>query len=189
MYLYQPCLVTMALYAWAFEPTNNKDRWARIMCPLVVLAVSKWELFCGYFRLYPAALLLTAALFVGRVRTCAWAEVLTSSLLGGLFCWKASDAWPLSPGLMLMNAALLSATVVFLCRKREDRLMAISMGSLIFELFFCLREYLLFSFCVVRIGSRDALSLAATTLCLYFVFERGYAYVIGRKKGRVSMGN
>ena len=167
MYLYQPCLLTLALYVWAWE----KDRRFRILLPLVILLASEWELILGRIWLYPAAMLLPV-MFLTKRPSVAWAEVLTSSILGGLLCWKAADRWPLLPGRMLLCAALLIIPALFLCRGREARLLACALGSLLYELFFCLREYVLFSFCTIRLGSREELSLGTAAVCLYLATEQ-----------------
>lgn len=189
MYLYQPCLLAMSLYAWAFERTEMPKRRLRILCPLAILAISEWEVTFTKVGLYPAGLLLVL-FFIGlQLRSVCWAEVLTASLLGGLLSWKAADAWPLLPGSPLLCASLLLAPIILLCRSREDRLAACALGSLFFELFFCLREYMLFSFFVGRLGSRDALSLASSAICLYHVFEQVCHGVHRRIKDAISIGN
>ncbi len=186
MYLYQPCLLTMALYAWAFDRTKTKRRRLFVLLPLAILAVSEWELVYARVWLYPSALLLPLLFLWGRVRIVNWAEVLTASLLGGLVCWKTADTWPLFTGLTLVCAILLLIPVMFLCRDREDRLLACCLGSLFFELFFCLREYLLFSFCVIRLYSRDALSLGTAAICLYFLLEQAHDSVLVKLRHALS---
>lgn len=176
----------MALYAWAFEDASKK-RWLRTLSPLALLFLSEWEPSYARFNLYPAALLLPALYGMGRARTVAWAEVLTASILGGLICWKAEDAWPLMPGLTLLTSATLLIPVMILCRQRADRLLACAVGSLFFELFACLREYMLFSFCVVRLGSRASLSLAAAALCLYALGELVFGAIHRRKSIAIPM--
>ena len=185
MYLYQPCLLTLSLHAWAF----GRESRLRILLPLAVLAVSEWELLYTQIWLYPAAMLLPLPFLLGRARAVAWAEVWTASLLGGAVSWKAADLWPLLPGSTLLCAALLLVPAIFLCRSREDKLLACALGSLFFELFFCLREYILFSFCVIRLGSREALSLGAAALCLYHALEQARRVVRIREKRAVSMRN
>ena len=188
MYLYQPCLLILALYAWAFEPVEREGRRLRALFPLALLAVSELELTFARIMIYPAALLLPVLFLLKRDRTVAWAEVLTASLLGGFLCWKAADSWPLFPGLTFLCGILLLAATVLLCRQRGDRLLACAIGGLFFELFFCLREYTLFSFCVIRMGSRDGLSLAASTHCLYAVLEQ-LCHALPKRKRAVSIVN
>ena len=182
MYLYQPCLLTLALYAWAFDGTP-KGRRLRIWAPVGLLFLSEWALCYERVEIYPAALLLPALYGAGRARTVSWAEVLTAAILGGLICWKVGDAWPLMPALTLLCSSLLLIPVMTVCRAREDRLLACALGSLLFELFACLREYMLFSFCVVRLGSREALSLGAAALCLYALSEQ-VIRALNRRKSR-----
>ena len=189
MYLYQPCLLTMALYGWAFDPAERRRRWIMILFPLVVLLVSEWEVTFSSYKLYPASLLLPVCFLMVRSRDVAWAEVLASSLLGGLVCWKAADAWPLLPGSAVLCAVLLLIPVTLLCRDRDDRLLAVTFGSLFFELFFCLHEYMLFSFCALRFGSKDALSLGSMALCIYFVLEQLRLLLLSKKKDAVSIRN
>ncbi len=189
MYLYQPCLLTMVLYAWGFAQTDGKRRWLRVSAPLVVLALSEWELFYTQIWFYPAAMLLPLIYLFGRIRTLAWAEVLTASVLGGLLCWKAADRWPLFLGLPLLCAALLLIPIMLLCQKRDDRFLACALGGLLFELFFCLREHMLFSFCVVRLGSREGLSLSASSICLCAIWEQAHLAVSAGRKPAVPIGN
>ena len=134
MYLFQPCLLTIALYAWAFDGSHGKGRWLRVLAPVVVLCISEWELSFTHVYVYPAALLLSAIFLLGDRGAIAWAEVLIGALLGGLLCWKVTDACPLMPVLPLLCAALLLVPIVPLCRKREYRLLACCLGGLFFEL-------------------------------------------------------
>ena len=106
MYLYQPCLLTMALYAWAFDTTERKDHYYRLLLPLVVLAVSEWELTYTRLWLYPAALLLPVLFLWRKSHTIAWDEVLTVALFGGLFVAFAREmlcAWSSAPALDLFS--------------------------------------------------------------------------------------
>lgn len=188
MYLYQPCLLTMALHAWSFEQTEGKVRWLRILFPLGVLAISEWELTFTGISIYPSAVLLPVLFLLGRCRAVAWPEVLAAALLGGLLCWKTADAWPLLPGLMVLCGALLMISILLLCCEWEDRRLACALGGLVFELFFCLREYMLFSFCVLRFGSRQSLELSTTAICVYAVFETLRLAVGHKGKGAASAG-
>ncbi len=179
----------MALYAWAFEPANGTPRWCRILFPVTVLTVSEWELTFRQIGLYPAALLLPILFLLNRFRAVAWPDVLTGALLGGLLSWKAADLWPLFSGSALLCAILVLVPAILLCGNRDDRLLACVLGSLAFELFFCLREYMLFSFCVVRLGSRDALDLSTAALCLYVVLDTLLHALHLKGKSIVSVGN
>lgn len=179
----------MALYAWGFDGKRGAGRWLRALAPLVILAISEWELTFDPVSLYPAALLLPLLCLPGRVRTVPWAEALTASFLGGLVCWKAADAWPLLPGLGLLCAVLLLIPILPLCRSREDRLLACALSGLLFELFFCLREYMLFSYCLIRLGSRDSLSLSAASVCLYILLDEALAMLRRGRKSALPMGN
>lgn len=179
----------MALYAWAFDDSCRRRRYICILVPLVFLAMSEWELSFTQLYLYPAALLLPMLCFVGKNRTVAWEEVLTAAIIGGLVCWKIADKWPLFWGTRPLCAILLLIPTLILCRERGDRFLACAFGSLIFELFACLREYMLFSFCVLRLGSREALSLGASSICLYAAFEQIVLAVRPRRKPAVPIGN
>ncbi len=172
MYLYQPCLLTLSLYAWACD-----RRRLRIWFVLLVLAISGWEMTHTRIWLYPAALLLPLVFVFHRP---VWSEVLTAAVLGGLVSWKAADIWPLSPLLMPL-CSLLIMTSGFLCRSREDRLLAFCLCGLFYEMFFCLREYVLFSFCVIRLGSRSSLCLSTAVLCIYLILEEMIGTVRNRK--------
>lgn len=185
MYLYQPCLLTLSLYAWAFD--NERGRWLRIGTPLFLLFLSEWALSYARIEIYSAALLLPVMYGMGRVRCIAWAEALTASLLGGLICWKVWDAWPLFGGIQLLCGVILLIPALLLCRSREDRLLACTLGSLLFEMFVCLREYMLFSYCVVRLGSKASLSLGAASLCLYALGEQAFDAYVRRKDIPVSL--
>ncbi len=189
MYLYQPCLLTMTLYAWGFETFGRRSRYLHMAFPLLLLAVSGWELSFTRLEVYPAALLLPFAYCLGRVRSVSRAEVLTSSFIGGLICWKIGDRWPLFWGTYPLCSASLLILAAFFCSDREDRFLACAIGSLLFELFFCLREYMLFSFCVVRLGSREALSLSASSICLYTVLEELFGAVHACRKHTIPIGN
>ena len=182
MYLYQPCLLTMALYAWAFDRGTEERRWLRVLTPLAILALSEWELTFAGARMYPSAWLLTLSFLLEKGRSISWAEVLTASLLGGLICWKAADAWPLLWGILPLCGALLLGPILLLCKGREDRLFACALGGMVFELCFCLREYMLFSYCVIRLGSRDGLSLGTVGICVYEVAEQVRWGVLSRIK-------
>ena len=177
----------MALYGWAFREAEGNRRGRNIVLPLVVLLASGWEVSFSAIRLYPASLLLPLSYLMGKGRSVPWAEVLVSSLLGGLVCWKVADAWPLLPGSAALCAILLLCPIAALCRCREDRLLALTLGSLFFELFFCLREYMLFSFCVLRLGSRDSLTLGALAICFYFIFELTRLLLLSKGKGAISI--
>ena len=172
MYLYQPCLLTLTLYAWAFDRSEGKSRLLLIAAPLLLLLASEWELTFSRIYLYPGALLFPAVFLFDAKRSIVWAEVLTAALLAGLISWKASDAWPLLPGRIFLCAVLLLIPIMLLCRGKEDRLFACSLAGLLYELFFCLKEYMLFSFCIMRLGSRESLSLSTAALCLYGLVEQ-----------------
>lgn len=178
--------MTLALYAWAFDGTPTGRR-LRIWAPVGLLFLSEWALCYERVEIYPAALLLPARYGAGRARTVSWAEVLTAAILGGLICWKVGDAWPLMPALKLLCSVLLLIPALIVCRKRADRLLACALGSLLLELCACLREYMLFSFCVVRLGSREALSLAAAALCLYALGELVFGAIHRRKSIAIPM--
>ena len=189
MYLYQPCLLAMALYHWAFDESKGKQHASHLLFPLVILVLSELELTFQDVWVYPASLLLPMGfLFDSRGSVC-WEETLTASLIGGLLCWKAADHLPLFPGIILLGGALLLLSVMLLCRKEKDRLSACAIGSLFFELFFCLKEYMLFSYCVLRLGSRDALSLGTVALCLYGLTERIRCFARARRKHAISISN
>ena len=82
MYLYQPCLLTLSLYAWAFDERKG-HRWLRILFPLVILAVSGWDLSFSRLRIYPAALLLIGPFLLRKPSAVAWEEVLTAATAAG----------------------------------------------------------------------------------------------------------
>lgn len=174
----------MALYAWAFDERASK---AKILFPLLVLAASNREFSYTNIALFPAALLLPFLFLLGRIREIHWTEVLAAALLGGLLSWKAADAWPLLTGLTGLCAALLLLPGALLCREREDRLLVCALGGIIFELFFCLRESLLFSYCVLRLGSRAGLDLSAASICLWYVLEQVRGPVFHREERSLSM--
>lgn len=187
LYLYQPCLLTLFLYAWAFEETRSRRHWLRILFPLAVLLLSGWELQFTRISIYPAAMLLPVRYAVRKVPAAAWTEVLCAAILGGLLCWKAADAWPLLPGLGVLCGALMMIPVCLLCRGREDRFLACALGGLCFELFFCIKEYLLFSYAIVRLGSREGLSVASAALCCLGLLEQGRQTLISMRKRSFSM--
>ena len=187
MYLYQPCLLTLSLYGWAFGNHYGIKRLYHILFPLVIFCVSEWELTYTHIGLYPASLVLLGLLPLRRIRSVVWIEVFAASLLGGFLCWKIVDAWPLLPGLQLFCALLASIPAITLCRSREDRVLACVLGSLCFELFFCLREYILFSFCVMRLGSREALCVGAASICMSNLFEQMTFYLYNEKKRPISV--
>ena len=189
MYLYQPCLLTMALFHWAFDERKGKQHVFLFLFPLTILVLSELELPFPDLLIYPSALLLPMGLLLDSRGSVCWEETLTASLIGGLLCWKAADHLPLFPGIILLGGALLLLPVVLLCREEKDRLLSCALGSLFFELFFCLKEYLLFSYCVVRLGSRDALSLGTVALCLYVLTERIRCFARARRKHAISISN
>lgn len=178
----------MALYAWASDHIPRKPKYVRIVFPLVILVLSDWSISFSCVSIYPAALLMMLYHLRG-IRNAAWVELLTASLLGGLLCWKVTDAWPLLPGSMLLCATLLLFPVTIICRNGKDRFLAFALSGLFFELFFCLREYLLFSYCMVRLGSRDALSLDTAALCLYGFLSRVFQYKTRKRDPAVSILN
>lgn len=186
MYLYQPCLLTLSLYAWAFDEQTGWRRWLSILFPLIILLLSEWELAYATITIYPAALLLPIVFVIRKAQRAALAETLCACILGGLVSWMSADAWPLLPGLTILCAALLLSPVLLLCRNREDRRLACAFGGLVFELFFCLKEYLLFSYAVVRLGSREGLSVTAAGLCFLCLLERVQQMATSLKKRRLS---
>ncbi len=188
MYLYQPCLLAMALYHWAFDERKGKQHASHLLFSLVILVLSELEVTFQNVRVYPAVLLLIVYL-IRKPLLIRWEETLTASLIGGLLCWKAADLWPLFPGIIPLCGALLLLPVMLLCREEKDRLLSCALGSLFFELFFCLKEYLLFSYCVVRLGSRDALNLGTVALCLYVLTERIRCFARARRKHAISISN
>lgn len=188
MYLYQPCLLSMVLSAWAFDLSPKKWHMLMIWLPLLILAISEIEVSCARISLYPSALLLPVFSFT-RIRHADWAGISAAALLGGFLCWKIVDLWPLLSVRLLISASIMSFTVWILCRSKEDRNLACAMGGVFFELFFCLREYTLFSFCVIRLGSRDALSLVTASLCLRFLVNQLRLVLFSKRKHAVSIGN
>ncbi len=188
MYLYQPCLLAMALYHWAFDERKGKQHASHLLFSLVILVLSELEVTFQNVRVYPAVLLLIVYL-IRKPLLIRWEETLTASLIGGLLCWKAADLWPLFPGIIPLCGALLLLPVVLLCREGKDGLLSCTLGSLFFELFFCLKEYMLFSYCVLRLGSRDSLSLGAAALCLYGLTERIRYFARARRKHAISISN
>ena len=189
MYLYQPCLLAMALYHWAFDERKGEQHVFRLLFPLVILSLSELEVTFQNVRVYPAVLLLPVGLLFNSRGFVCWEETLTASLIGGLLCWKAADLWPLFPGIIPLCGALLLLPVVLLCREGKDGLLSCALGSLFFELFFCLKEYMLFSYCVLRLGSRDALSLGTVALCLYGLTERIRCFARTMRKHAISISN
>ena len=179
----------MALYHWAFDERKGKQHASHLLFPLVILVLSELELPFQDFQIYPSALLLPIGLLIDSRGSVCWEETLTASLIGGLLCWKAADLWPLFPGIIPLCGALLLLPVVLLCREGKDGLLSCALGSLFFELFFCLKEYLLFSYCVLRLGSRDALSLGTVALCLYVLTERIQCFARARRKHAIPIGN
>ncbi len=178
----------MALYAWAFEETDRKQRWLHGLFPIGLLAISEWEPACETVALYPAALLLPAMFARRPLRETAWAQVVWAALLGGFVSWKTADVWPLLPGSTLLCAALLLIPSLLLCRSGSDRFLACALGGLFSELFLCLREYTLFSFCVIRLGSRESLSLGTAAWCLCVPLQALLSR-FAKKKKAFSIGN
>ena len=187
MYLYQPCLLTLSLYAWAFDEQTGWRRWLSILFPLIILLLSEWELAYATITIYPAALLLPIVFVIRKAQRAALAETLCACILGGLVSWMSADAWPLLPGLGVLCGALMMIPVCLLCRGREDRFLACALGGLCFELFFCIKEYLLFSYAIVRLGSREGLSVASAALCCLGLLEQGRQTLISMRKRSFSM--
>lgn len=186
MYLYQPCLMTLALYEWACNASDTKKHRMNAFLYIFLLTVSELELTFTHVELYPASLLFPFLFVFGRDNPVAWPEVLTAGLLGGMICWKVADIWPLYGGLLFLCAMMLLISAQLICRNREDRLLSCAMGGLVFELFFCIREHMLFSFCVIRLGSRNGLSVTALTLCLYTLLEELSRLLLPKKSYDVS---
>ena len=88
---------------------------------------------------------------------------------------------------MLLCGMLLPIPACLLCRGEAETLLSICLGSLCFELFFCLREYMLFAFCVVRLGSREGLSVGALSLLLYQLCASIYSALSRCRKDALSM--
>ena len=189
MYLYQPCLLAMALHIWACENVNGKQHILRGLFPLAILAVSEIELSFHDVQIYPAALLLPLYFLLRSHRSIVWEEVLTAVLLGGFVCWRISDAWPLFEGIIPLCGLLFLIPVKLFCRDRENRFFACALISLVYEWFFCLKEYMLFSYCVIRIGSRDSLSLGAASICIYGLSEQIWKYACTKRKQAISISN
>ena len=190
MYLYQPCLLAMALYAWACEEnTCGKQRILRGLFPLAILAVSEIELSFRSIQFYPAALLLPLYFLLRSHRSIVWEEVLTAVLLGGFVCWRITDAWPLFGGIIPLCGLLFLIPVKLFCRDRENRFFACALISLVYEWFCCLKEYMLFSYCIIRIGSRDSLSLVTASICIYGLSEQIWKYACTKRKQAISISN
>ncbi len=179
----------MALFAWAGGNGGKKQIIQRILFPLAILSVSEIELSYQNIRVYPAALLLSIGYLIRSHHSIAWEEVTTAALIGAFICWKTADAWPLLPGILLLCGALLLVPIALLCHDREERFFAIALGTLFYEWFFCLKEYMLFSFCVVRIGSKDSLSLGTAAMCLYGLIEPIWQFAFAGRKHAISISN
>jgi len=185
LYLFQPCLLSLALFVWAFGDRERDLSRRMILVSLLSLSLSEVEMEGTGLSVYPAGLVLLVPFLSDVHRRGSWPEVLIAAFFGGLLCWRVADAIPLQPGLLLLCAMLLSAPVCLICRERAEAQLALGLGSLFFELFFCLREYMLFSFCVIRLGSREGLSLASLSMLLFELCSQAYSLLFRRQRGAV----
>ena len=189
MYLYQPCLLSLSLYAWAFCEAPNGRRRMLTLFPLFLLLVSEAEWTGAYLQLYPAGLLLPGLFLERKRKPIDWPGVLSAAILSGLLGWKLGDAFPLSPLVTPLGALLMLGPIAFLCRQERDRRLAICLAGLAYELFFCLREYVLFSYCLIRLGSRAGLSLSAAALCAYNALSLCANRLAAREKHGMTIRN
>ncbi|MBQ7277987.1 MAG: hypothetical protein IJR17_02115 [Clostridia bacterium] len=164
MYLYQPCLIALALYLWA-EGDSRRERLGGLL-PLGVLIISDPSVALGPIILYPAGLLSILLAFLKKPRHLSLSVI--GAVLGGMICWKVADRFPLMPGLLWLCGGVLAACC-FLCPEPVSKLQCAALGSLLFEVMFCLREYMLFGYCQLRLSSKDSLSAFAASVCLLIV--------------------
>lgn len=165
MFFYQPALFAGIVFmAAGLLPFSKKKRLYYGALFLLTLMLSFWgELKWENVTLFPAALLLmigTAIPVKGH-----WERVLLSGLFGGVAAWKLTDWVPLFFEPALPGGLALILFVWLYCKGAEERFCACALGGITYELSFCLQEYFLFSYCRVRLGSPNGVSISAMGLC------------------------
>lgn len=166
MYFYQPALITLATFLTAggdlYLVSRNRRRYftALFLLTLVVSAIGEVER--EGITIFPAALLLlVGSLFAVEKH---WERVLLSGLFGGVAAWKIADLFLSFFEPALLSGLGLSLFVILYCKSVEERFCACALGGIAYELSFCLQEYFLFSYCRLRFGSLDGLSVSAMSL-------------------------
>lgn len=133
---------------------------ALFLLTLVVSAIGEVE--GEEITIFPAALVLLAGSLVAMGKH--WERVLLSGLFGGVAAWKIADLFLPFFEPALLSGLALSLFVILYCKSMEERFCACALGGIAYELSFCLQEYFLFSFCHLRFGSLDGLSVSAMSL-------------------------
>lgn len=166
MYFYQPALMTLVAFLIAggelhsISPKQRRYFATLFLLTLIVSAIGKVK--GEGSTIFPAALVLLAGSFL-TLRG-HWERVLLSGLFGGVAAWKLADLLPLFFEPALLSGLALSLFVLLYCKRIEERFCACALGGIAYELSFCLQEYFLFSYCHLRLGSLEGLSVSAMSL-------------------------
>lgn len=168
LYFFQPALLVLILFSLIVPdllPLSKRSCVYYGVLFLLVLcfsAIGEWAMENA--TLFPAALLLLIGT-MAKVRS-HWERILLSSLFGGIAAWKIADLFPLFFEPALLSGLALTVFVMLYCRGMEERFCACALGGLAYEFSFCLQEYFLFTYCKIRFGSLDGLSISAMSLCV-----------------------
>lgn len=183
MYFYQPAFITLVAFLTAggeLYPISLKRRRYFVtlfLLTLVISAIGKVE--GEEITIFPAALVLLVGSFLTLRRH--WERVLLSGLFGGVAAWKIADLFPLLFEPALLSGLVLSLFVLLYCKTMEERFCACALGGIAYELSFCLQEYFLFSYCRLRLGSFNGLSISTAGLC-FVIMNSLFSGYLARKK-------
>lgn len=166
MYFYQPALITLVAFLIAggelYSISLKRRRYFVTLFLLTLVASAIGKVEGEGSTIFPAALVLLAGSFL-TLRS-HWERVLLAGLFGGVAAWKLADLLPLFFEPALLSGLALSLFVLLYCKRIEERFCACALGGIAYELSFCLQEYFLFSYCHLRLGSLEGLSVSAMSL-------------------------
>lgn len=166
MYFYQPALITLVAFLIAggelYSISLKRRRYFVTLFLLTLVASAIGKVEGEGSTIFPAALVLLAGSFL-TLRS-HWERVLLAGLFGGVAAWKLADLLPLFFEPALLSGLALSLFVLLYCRSMVERFCACALGGIAYELSFCLQEYFLFSYCHLRLGSLEGLSVSAMSL-------------------------
>lgn len=189
MYFYQPALITLVAFLIAggelYSISLKRRRYfvTLFLLTLVVSAVGKVE--GEGSTIFPAALVLLAGSFLTLRRH--WERVLLAGLFGGVAAWKLADLLPLFFEPALLSGLGLSLFVLLYCRSIEERFSACALGGIAYELSYCLQEYFLFSYCRLRLGSFNGLSISTVGLCVAIMNCLFSGYLVRKKQEKQAL--
>lgn len=189
MYFYQPALITLAAFLtaggelYSIFPKRRRYFATLFLLTLVMSAIGKVE--GEEITIFPAALVLLVGSFLTLRRH--WERVLLSGLFGGVAAWKLADLFPLLFEPALLSGLALGLFVLLYCKTAEECFCACALGGIAYELSFCLQEYFLFSYCRLRLGSFNGLSISTVGLCVAIMNCLFSGYLVRKKQEKQAL--